>query len=52
MINQLTTDAIKTLEMSLSFILLLEVYMPEALEDIDQSFKLVRILCIFMIGES
>ncbi|XP_065056434.1 RNA polymerase II-associated protein 1-like isoform X1 [Rhopilema esculentum] len=49
-INQLTTDAIKTLEMSLSLILLFEVYMPEALEDIDQSFKLVRILCIFMIG--
>eukprot|EP00794_Sanderia_malayensis_P020498 gene20498-22515_t len=49
-ITQLNADAVRTLEKTLLFILLLEVSRPDVLQNIPPTIRLVRLFCIFLIG--
>ena len=50
-INQLTLNSIKALDMCLSSILLFEILRLRFMDSIPIAVRLVRILCVFLIGE-
>lgn len=49
-IDTMTAGAVKSIEMNLLFLLILEMNKPEVLQSIPDSAKLVRIFCVFLIG--